>query len=66
MGGGEDVQPIPAGHHAVRWRYVTPGLGAGALVTLAGVLAVAAIWALGRRGTAEPSGRSPPRGDEAG
>jgi len=57
---------VPAGHHAVRWRYVTPGLGAGALVTLAGVLAVLAIGALGRRGTAEPSARSQPGGDEAG
>jgi len=40
---------IPAGSHRLRWRYAAPGLAAGAWIALAGVLAIAALWALGRR-----------------
>jgi hypothetical protein len=34
---------VPAGRHRIVWRYSTPGLTAGALLSLAG-LALAAIW----------------------
>jgi uncharacterized membrane protein YfhO len=34
---------VPAGRHRIVWRYRTPGLTAGALISLAG-LVFAAIW----------------------
>jgi len=40
---------IPAGTHRIHWRYAAPGLATGAWLALAGVLAIAALWALGRR-----------------
>lgn len=40
---------IPAGAHRVHWTYTVPGLGAGALVGLAGGLVLAALWSLGLR-----------------
>ncbi|HMG23362.1 MAG TPA: hypothetical protein VK607_18635 [Kofleriaceae bacterium] len=47
---------IPAGSHRVHWRYAAPGLGAGGLVALAGVLGLAAIWLAGRRARVDASG----------
>jgi hypothetical protein len=34
---------VPAGEHRILWRYRTPGLIAGALPTLAGLM-LAALW----------------------
>lgn len=39
---------VPAGAHSLEFRYVTPGAGAGVLMTLAGVLVCAAYTAYGR------------------
>jgi hypothetical protein len=43
---------IPAGAHRVDWTYAVPGLRAGALIALAGVLLLVALWSFGLRGRA--------------
>jgi hypothetical protein len=45
---------IPAGTHRVRWTYVLPGLRAGAVIAIAGALALCALWTLGRRPRTTP------------
>jgi hypothetical protein len=40
--------PIPAGTHRVHWTYTTPGITAGALVALLGLLGLGALAWLGR------------------
>ncbi len=40
---------IPAGTHCVHWTYTVPGLRVGALVALAGLLALIALWGFGQR-----------------
>jgi len=40
---------IPAGDHRIHWTYAVPGLRAGALVALAGLLALIALWGFSRR-----------------
>jgi uncharacterized membrane protein YfhO len=49
---------MPAGAHRVRWTYAVPGLRAGALVALAGVLLLVALRGLDRR-TRRPIVRGP-------
>jgi hypothetical protein len=60
--------PVPAGPHEVRFRYRTPGLGAGTFASVLGVLCLAALGllpAIGRRGRDEAPGTTgdfpPPR-----
>jgi HAMP domain-containing protein len=40
---------IPAGTHRVHWTYTTPGITAGALVAVLGLLGLGALAWLGRR-----------------
>jgi hypothetical protein len=53
---------IPAGSHRVRWRYAAPGLATGALVALAGALALVALagvsWRRRRRARVAPGAAS--------
>jgi uncharacterized membrane protein YfhO len=54
------VVAVPAGKHTVRWRYRAPGLFAGAVISLLGLLAAAALLApKSRKGGPQPGGPPP-------
>ncbi|MDO4501618.1 MAG: YfhO family protein [Coriobacteriia bacterium] len=56
---------VGPGQHAVELRYATPGRSTGALLTVAGLAALAAVVLLGRRRSAQEQEQEPVRGKHA-